>query len=343
MITRDQPYSTAYDLYGDPNKLVEFRVFSLNSCSMDCRGCFYKRDDNSYDDFSSMLHLAQDMQNNGYKLETCYILPTDIFDNPDNYQLFDDYNFSETLKLFSYVGVAATLEEGYRTDLFNYIYNISPDLKVELQVNLVIQRLPDINYMWSLKHHINNLKDRYGDRIVINLAINTGFSLSQKEEKTLKRLIMNLSEDGIVELNFTFLYNDDINFKKKTKMLKESLNLVNIFGEYYKTDSSYVKQFNNRTFLDKPSFSFLGSPNRIYTNPIIPFDEYVFIHNDKYLLDEPSFMGFLQSYGAITEMNFPILSKCESCDNLTYCMGKHYFAIAREFGLTCILDEQTGE
>lgn len=341
-ITRDQPYSTAYDLYGDPDKLVEFRVFSLNSCARKCKGCFYDKVNNTYNDFVSMRQLAEDMRANGYRLETCYLLPTDIFDNDDNYQLFDNEDFYETLKLFAYVGVAATLEDGINPRLFESVYQMNDTVGVELQVNLVLQRLRDLNYKLALQHHVKQLKEKFGDRIVINLAINTGFESTTEELNTIKRWIGELSEDGIVELNFTFLYNDSISADKKRTMLKRSIAAVQTFGSYYQTDSSYNTQFNKRTFMDKPSFAFVGSPNRIYVNPIVPFDEYVFIQKDKYLVMEPSFMGFLQAYGEVTKTNDPILDKCGSCENLAYCMGKHYFAVAREFELGCILDEQGG-
>lgn len=342
-ITRDRPYSTAYDLYGNPDKLVEFRVFSLNSCARKCKGCFYDKINNTYDDFHSMRLLAEDMYANGYQLETCYLLPTDIFDNDDNYRLFENEDFYETLKMFAYVGVAATLEDGIKPQLFDLVYQLNGNVGIELQVNLVLQRLRDVNYKMLLQHHIHHIKQLFGERIVINLAVNTGFAVTPHEITTIKKWIKEMSEDGIVELNFTFLYNDGIGATKKRTMLKRSIAAVQTFGSHYQTDPSYNTRFNNRTFMDKPSFAFVGSPNRVYVNPIVPFDEYVFIQNDKYLVTEPSFMGFLQAYGEVTKTNGPILDKCSSCENLTYCMGKHYFAIAKEFGLGCILDEQSGD
>ncbi len=112
-ITRESPYSTAYDLYGDPHKLVEYRLFVLNECSMTCKGCFYNKLQNDFNDFAGALSLAKELVENDYQLETCYLLPTDIFDNQDNYALFEIPEFRETLNLFSFVGIAATLEEGF--------------------------------------------------------------------------------------------------------------------------------------------------------------------------------------------------------------------------------------
>jgi hypothetical protein len=336
-ITRDDPYSTAYDLYGDPHKLVEFRLFCLNECSMACKGCFYNKIQNDFTDFAGSLSLAEELKANDYQLETCYLLPTDIFDNKDNYLLFDRPEFRGILNLFSYVGIAATLEEGYDPEFFDLVYGINDSLKVELQVNLSIKRLFDITYEPLIKRNILLLKERYGDRIVINLAINTGFKLADKEIERLKELLSDLSEDGIIELNFTFLYNPRISEEKKRKMLISSIQTVNTFGAYYESKPSFDKKYNNRTFLRKPSFAFLGSPNRVYANPILPFDEYVFVEDESFLLDEPTYEAFLNCYGTTSAFNFPVDDDCESCQNLSYCMGKHYFSIANTYDLGCFL------
>jgi len=338
MFKRTNPYSTAYDQYGDPYNLVEFRLLVLNHCAMDCKGCFYKRSDNNFNDFSASKNLAEDMQKNGYQLETCYLLPTDIFDNKDNYLLFNNADFINTIKNFKYLGIASTLEEYYDADFFNLVFKTNNDIKIELQVNLSIKRLFDINYQMMLRNNMKSIKSLYGDRVVINLAINTGFDLTDKELTKLKAMLDELSEDGILELNFTFLYNDDITEDKKKQMLKRSLELVNEFGDHYSQDESYTNKYNLRTFLRKPSFVFIGSPNRIYVNPIVPFDEYVFIKKDRYLVKDPSYDGFLNSYGEISSINTTVIDACESCDNLSHCMGKFYFAIANEFDIGCFLE-----
>ena len=336
-ITRDAPYSSAYDFYGDPYKLVEFRMMVLNHCSMDCKGCFYKRTENNFNDFASSRRLADEMIANGYKMETCYLLPTDMFDNPDNYLLFDNEDFRETVKKFNFVGIAATLELGYDPKFFDIIYALNDTLIVELQVNLSIKRVFNERYQQIIKEHILSLKDKYGDRIVINLAINAGFKITDEEYTKIQELIHYLSEDGIVEINFTFLYNPTIADEKKKDMLKLALGTVNRFGDHYKQHESFDRTFNDRSFLRKPSFVFLGDPTRIYVNPIVPFDEYVFIKKDRYLLEDASYDAFLNAYGSMSEINNTIIEECETCEYLTHCMSKHYFNIANEYDLGCFL------
>lgn len=339
-ITRDNPYSTAYDLYGDPYKLVEFRMMVLNHCSMDCKGCFYKRTENNFNNFSMSKSLAEDMIANGYKMETCYLLPTDMFDNPDNYLLFDDRDFLDTVNKFSYIGIASTLELGYDSKFFDIVYSINDTVAVELQVNLSIKRIFNERYWDIIQENILRLKEAYGERIVINLAINAGFTITDEELEKIKQMIQVLSEDGIVEINFTFLFNPTITDEKKKQMLRTAIGTVNYFGNEYTQHESFQKKFNDRSFLRKPSFVFLGDPNRIYTNPIVPFDEYVFIKKDRYLIQEPSYESFLTTYGSMTEINNTVLEECETCEYLTYCMSKHYFNIANEFDLGCHLKIQ---
>lgn len=328
----------SYQRYGDPHKLVEFRMMILNHCSMDCRGCFYKKTDNNYNDFSAAYNLAVDLVANDYKLETCYLLPTDIFDNPDNYKLLHNTDFRNTLKMFSYVGIASTIETEFDHNFFELVDSISPDLNIELQINLLIAKLFDINYQIILKSRIAAIKEKYKDRVVINLAINTGFKLTDKEQEKLKSLIAFLSDDEIIELNFTFLYNKEITSDKKKQMLEQSIKTINEFGDFYELNEEFKVKYNDRTLLRKPAFSFVGNPNRIYLNPIIPFDEYVYIDDNTYLVNEPTHDSFLNTYGQLQDINSTILDKCEECNHLTQCLGKGYFSIANKFELKCFMD-----
>jgi hypothetical protein len=325
--------------YGNPYKFVEFRMMILNNCSMDCRGCFYKKTDNNFNDFSSALKFAKDLINNDYRLAVCYLLPTDIFDNPDNYNLLLNEDFRETLKLFSYVGIASTIETEFDHAFFEIIDGISKDLKIELQINLLIAKLFDVNYQIILKSRIKNIKEKYGDRILINLAINTGFKISEKEKEKLKNMLSFLSDDELIELNFTFLYNKEINKEKKKKMLEESIKIANELSDYYAKNADFIKTYDNndRTLMRKPAFSFVGNPNRIYLNLIVPFDEDVYIEDDKFLIKDSSYDSFLNTYGQLEDINKPILDECNNCNNLSRCLGKGYFIIANEFDLNCFM------
>jgi hypothetical protein len=265
-------------------------------------------------------------------------LPTDIFDNKDNYKLFENAEFAETVSLFEYVGVASTLETGFDPEFFKIVKNNNPLAKIELQVNLLIAKLFDINYQITIKSRIAKIKETYGDDVIINLAINTGFTLSDKEKIKLNQMLDFLSDDEIIELNFTFLYNPDISLEKKTNMLQESIRTIHDITDHYLGDDTATKQYNDRTLLRKPAFTFLGDPGNIFLTPIIPFDEYVFIDNPRFRLLTPDHEGFIKTYGSIDDINNVILDKCIDCRNLTHCMGKGYFPIARDFNMGCFQD-----
>ncbi len=336
-ITRDNPYSTAYDYYGDPSKLAEYRLFVLNECSMDCKGCFYTKNKNDFNNFDGALNLAKDLVSNGYRMETCYLLPTDMFDNTDNYKLFNNKSFKDIIGLFNFVGIATTLEHGYDEKFFDILYDLYPQHTVEIQVNLSIKRLFDINYQGLIRNNITKLKAQYGERVVINLAINIGFKIADEELAVLKDMMMELSEDGIIELNFTFLYNDDISFDNKKKMLKQSMSTLTYFKDQYKSHNSYTQEFNKRSLLTKPSFVF--AHDDIYCNPIVPFDEYVYVKDDVFKLEGSTYDDFITCYCNASVINSIIDKTCETCENLEYCMAKYYFAIAKKFDLGCFMNK----
>lgn len=334
-IVRDNPYQTTYDLYGDPERLAEFRLFSLNRCEMTCKGCFYNRLKNDYGDYAKMYALAVDLHRHGYQLETLYLLPTEFFENDENYALFANPDVRNTLALFEYVGIAATLEAGYDPRFFEAVWAVSDRLKVELQVNLSLKRIFQPDYRALIRQEVLALKQAYGQRIVINLALNTGFKIAPAELQAVEELLSQLSEDGIVELNFTFLFNDKISPQRKRQMLRQAFDQVEHFKQYYSRQPSFVHQYNDRTFRRKPSFAFIGAPDRIYANPILPFDEYVFIESADYLLEEPTVAAFHELVARSDLRNLPHLDACGECAQLTYCMGKHYFAIADHYRLGC--------
>lgn len=336
-LTRVNPYSTTYDVYGDPDKLTEFRLFSLNHCDMQCKGCFYNKLENNFTDFNKSLALANSLEEQGYVLESCFLLPTDIFDNKDNFKLFENEAFRETLSKFRFVGVASTLEEGFDEEFFEKVFSLSSDICVELQLNLSIKRIFEITYETTIRRSIHELKALYGKRVVINLAINTGFPLTAKEIERLKGLIKTLSEDGILELNFTFLFNGDISPTKKRRMMAQGLSTVKVFGDFYEEDDSFSKKFTERTFLSKPAFSFIGDKNDIYAMPILPFDEHVFVESDLFKLPSPDFFGFLQVFNNAAITNAPLDEDCVNCDLVDTCLSKHYFSLANAYDLKCFL------
>ena len=94
-------------------------------------------------------------------------------------------------------------------------------------------------------------------------------------------------------------------------------------------------RFNDRTLLRKPAFIF--KKDKTYLAPIIPFDEYVFSDEKIYELNDLSMNGFLETLNNIESINKPILNECESCDLISTCMGKNYFAAAHTFKLPCFI------
>ncbi len=324
------PLQNLYGKYTDPYRLVEFRMFLLNLCNMGCRGCFYKRDGNTFGTYEPALTLSQELQQHGYSLETCYLLPTDIFENESNKDLFRSEEFAELARRFRYVGIASTLIGEWDKDVFDLIERNGS--KVELQVNIVLNHLFETTYETMLREKIQQIVQVYPST-VINLAVNVGVKFSPEEIVRLHELVDRLSADKIVEVNFTFLYNSLIGPTKRQKMMLESYKLLREFSDLYVKDGD--PRFNSRTMLRKPAFTF--KDGKIYVSPIMPFDEYVFLH--KYALEQASFDGFLSAYSIMEADNHPIIDACDSCPNLSTCHGKGFFALAREMGLPCYLEE----
>lgn len=326
------PLPNLYSKYTDPYKLVEFRMFLLNLCNMGCKGCFYKKDGNTFGSYQPAIDLCEDLQRVGYSLETCYLLPTDIFDNEINKTLFESEKFNELISHFRYVGVGSTLTAGWNKTIFDHIIQVGPS--VELQVNLMVNHIFDEDYYHTIKEAISGVLVCYPNT-VINLALNVGYTLTEQEIEQVYDLVERLSVDKIIEVNFTFLYNPAISPEKKAKMMLNSFGTLKRFSHAY--EKSGDPKYNTRTMLRKPSFTF--KDGKIYLSPIMPFDEYVFIDDDKYLVRTPSVEGFLNTQVAVETNNLPILEECNDCSNLQICQGKGFFTFARDMNLPCYLKE----
>lgn len=329
------PELNLYKKYGDPRHLVEFRLFSFNNCSAGCKNCFYKKTDNNFSNFSQVNKLAEDLVKHGYSLETCYLLPTDVFESEFNYRIFSDESLIEALNRFNYVGFASTLRNGFDAKFLDSIYHSFPHLKIEMHVNLLEELIFDSDYREMLGMQIRKLKTLYGPKILINLAINTGTVFSHSELEIIKNFVEEMSDDKILELNFTFLFNRKMNMEVKTKLLKDSFQLMHYFSNEFEISE---KAFNDRTLLRKPSFVF--KDDQIYLSPIIPFDEYVFIESEKYRLSDATFYSFLEVHQNIQNENLPLWTECDNCDRLSVCYGKSFFSLANYYSLPCIKEKE---
>ncbi len=327
----NMPELSLYSKYGDPYKVVEFRAFSFNSCAAGCKNCYYQKSNNDFYDFSKSAYLGREFRDNGYTLETIYLLPTDVFENDFNFDIMKDSNFKETVSLFNYVGLASTLRGGFKKSSFDTIFDYVGDRKLELHLNLIESRIGHANYIDEISDSIVEIKKTYGNRVLVNLALNVGSEYTEDELTYIKNLVTKLSTDKILELNFTFLFNKKISHLEKAKLLLSAYPVFDFFSSEFKKNE---KPYNYRTLLRKPSITF--QRDKIFVSPIIPFDEYVFIDDPIYQMKSPTFDAFLNTYSEIQNHNLPIKQECETCDNFEYCYGKSFFAVANFFSLPCI-------
>ncbi len=324
------PAPQLYGKYGDPFRLVEFRLFSFNECGGGCAHCYYRKTDNRVERYDDVLALATDLRANGFQLETCYLLPTDVFENDFNYDIFRDEKLRESLRSFRYVGLASTLREGYDARFLDSFFADFPGQGIELHVNLIEARLEDPAYESFLLAQLRELRTRYAGRIQINLALNTGAKHSERELGTLAGFAERGSDDRILELNFTYLFNAKLPKATRRDLLRGSFPLVRFLrAEMSRREPALTE----RTLLRKPSFVF--KDGRIFLTPILPFDEYLFVDDPAFTLSAPSFDAYLSTYARLQAENLPVDDDCENCPELRHCQGKGYFMAAHHYGLGC--------
>ncbi len=225
-------YTNLHDKYGSASLVAEFRLFVLNRCQKACDSCFYRRSGNQISTHSEALKLAYELHERGYRLETCYLLPTDFFDNPANVQTIKALEVKAILERFEFVGIATTLEgEINFKPISEFITGI--DKKLEVQINIVNERLYDENYIAELETNKRSLEQALGERVVFNIAVNLGGKTSKDEITRIQSLVKRLSDDGVVEINFTFLYNKLVKKDVMTEMLLRGFKDMNTLAQIY--------------------------------------------------------------------------------------------------------------
>jgi len=325
------PVQHLYRKYGNPHRVVEFRIFSFNKCGAGCKNCFYQKTNNDFYDFKSAHQLAVELKKNEYCLETLYLLPTDVFENEFNYEVFNRGDFKALATQFNYIGLATALSKKPDYHFLHSFFDKYPHQGIEMHVNLKENLLFDKMYLAYLDSEVRQLKHTFKDKMILNLALNLGSSLEMSELEQIQRLVYDLSDDKILELNFTFMFNENIKLSEQSKMLQDSYPVLQYFSKAF---SEVEQAYNERTLLRKPSFVFKN--NSVYLTPIVPFDEYVFLNSDKYKLSDPSFESFLNVYSQSESQNLPIINDCESCDMFKLCYGKQFFSLAHEMKLSCV-------
>ncbi len=326
------PRKNLYEKYGDPYRVAEFRVFSFNTCGAGCKNCFYLKSNNNFSDFDQVSSLASELLQRGYTLETCYLLPTDVFENEFNYAVFSQPDFVAAIEHFNYIGLATTLRRGFDSKVLERVLGLKGGaLKIEMHVNLREDLLGESSYLDTLAASIRDIKHRYGDRILVNLALNLGTPLRPDELEVVKAIVAELSDDKILELNFTFMFNPNIPRETKVRYLRNAYDTLAYFNrEFDKSEAAY----NQRTLLRKPSFTF--KDGRILLSPIIPFDEYVYLEDGFCELAAPTFDAFLETYARFEERNTPIIEHCAQCEFSPLCQGKHFWTLANELRIPCL-------
>lgn len=174
------PELNLYGKFGDPKKLVEFRLFSFNSCSAGCKNCFYRKTDNNFSDFQKADKLAAELMDKDYSLETVYLLPTDVFETDFNFRIFKDQNLKNVLNKFRYIGFASTLKDGFDRSFLDSLFQEYAHLKIEMHVNLLEEKIFDEVYVEKLSATIRELRIFTETKFLLTWRSTRGHDLTQQ-------------------------------------------------------------------------------------------------------------------------------------------------------------------
>jgi len=223
---------------------VQFNCEVLSGCEFKCKGCFVNKvgsNMGSYDRLNKAIDLFND---NGFRVSTINIGPTDLFGNNNIVSLLKDETFRECLSKVTTIQFVTTLEKVDdevidllnsipKKDGFMYDANIALQLpvdwdKIESKLNLLNKFKDDLNYY--MVYNMGN-DDEYNSQVLemaklvkerFNslLTLNPSFFRSPKSklqkhlinkwkqydfsDDLYPKTIIDQAQGGSLELNYTY-------------------------------------------------------------------------------------------------------------------------------------------
>ena len=301
---------------------VQFNCEVLSGCEFKCKGCFVNKlgsNMGSYDRLNNAIDLFND---NGYRVSTINIGPTDLFGNNNVIELLQDETFRECLGKVSTIQFVTTLTN-ISTEVIDLLNSIPKIDGFMYDANIALQPPVDWDWVEERLSLLNGFTDDLNYYMVYNMGNDDEYNSKVLE---MSKLVEDRF-DSILTLNPSFF---------RAPKSKVHAHLIEKWKSYDFADDLMPKTFIDQAQGGSLELNYTYCNERFFWTPfvydiaLIGTDEFqVKDENDIESWTEAKSFQFMEqlTYSSETE-------NCGSCPNMMTCIDKGVLSYMKHHQLT---------
>lgn len=289
---------------------VQFNCEILSGCEFKCKGCFVNKLGSNVGEFDKLNDAIDLFNNQGYRVSTINIGPTDLFGNNNIVSLLENETFRECLSKVSTIQFVTTLEN-INHQVIKMLNEIPKAEGFMYDCNIALQPPVDWDRMEERLELLNDFKDDLNYYFLYNMGNDDEYN----SEVLAMNYLADLRFDTIIQLNPSFLR------APKSKVHKH---LINKWKNYDYSDDLYPKTIVDRAQGGSLELNYTFCNNRFFWTPFVY--DIVLIGTDQFRVQDES---DISSWMAAKDNNFMSqiaytekTNSCSTCPKMMTCIDK---------------------
>ena len=289
---------------------VQFNCEILSGCEFKCKGCFVNKLGSNVGEFDKLNDAIDLFNNEGYRVSTINIGPTDLFGNNNIITLLQNETFVKCLSKVSTIQFVTTLEN-INHQVIKMLNEIPKADGFMYDCNIALQPPVDWDRMEERLELLNDFKDDLNYYFVYNMGNDDEYN----SEVLAMNYLADLRFDTIIQLNPSFLR------APKSKVHKH---LINKWKNYDYSDDLYPKTIIDRAQGGSLELNYTFCNNRFFWTPFVY--DIVLIGTDQFRVQDES---DISSWMAAKDNNFMSqiaytakTDSCSTCPKMMTCIDK---------------------
>jgi len=289
---------------------VQFNCEILSGCEFKCKGCFVNKLGSNVGEFDKLNDAIDLFNNQGYRVSTINIGPTDLFGNNNIVSLLENETFRECLSKVSTIQFVTTLEN-INHQVIKMLNEIPKAEGFMYDCNIALQPPVDWDRMEERLELLNDFKDDLNYYFLYNMGNDDEYN----SEVLAMNHLADLRFDTLIQLNPSFLR------APKSKVHKH---LINKWKNYDYSDDLYPKTIVDRAQGGSLELNYTFCNNRFFWTPFVY--DIVLIGTDQFRVQDES---DISSWMAAKDNNFMSqiaytekTNSCSTCPKMMTCIDK---------------------
>jgi len=289
---------------------VQFNCEILSGCEFKCKGCFVNKLGSNVGEFDKLNDAIDLFNNQGYRVSTINIGPTDLFGNNNIVSLLENETFRECLSKVSTIQFVTTLEN-INHQVIKMLNEIPKAEGFMYDCNIALQPPVDWDRMEERLELLNDFKDDLNYYFLYNMGNDDEYN----SEVLAMNYLADLRFDTLIQLNPSFLR------APKSKVHKH---LINKWKNYDYSDDLYPKTIVDRAQGGSLELNYTFCNNRFFWTPFVY--DIVLIGTDQFRVQDES---DISSWMAAKDNNFMSqiaytekTNSCSTCPKMMTCIDK---------------------